>query len=216
MPDCNYCDESFADEDAYIKHLDTAHDEGELSRIDRRRVESRHGDDDGETPTGPLILGGLLVFSLAVLAYATFVVWGGGGSAQGFEQTPTNVGSVHEHGTINVTIDGQELDFSKREFQKAGEYEAFHFENGNGEVWHKHAEGVTIEWAMASIGIGLNETSVHYDGLTYHDSDPGTNVTIEVNNESVDPLTYELQGVKSDSGKGGDHIKIVVTTDNGG
>ena len=40
MPDCDYCEESFADEDAYLDHLADVH-EGELGAIDRRRVADR-------------------------------------------------------------------------------------------------------------------------------------------------------------------------------
>lgn len=51
MPECRYCDSSFASEEDIRHHLHEAHDEEELSRIDRKRVEqyvSEHGPGDGD------------------------------------------------------------------------------------------------------------------------------------------------------------------------
>jgi len=76
MPDCDYCKESFGDEDAYLAHLATEH-EGELGAIDRRRVESRDGDDGGLS-AGPVVLVGLLVLSGVLVVWVTFFMGGNG------------------------------------------------------------------------------------------------------------------------------------------
>lgn len=215
MPDCDYCEASFADEDSYLTHLHEAHDTDELSRIDQRRVEQAMGDDDDERATGPIILGGLLVFTAGILVYVTFFMGSGGPQVDpaNADRQPGAVDRAsHQHGTINVTIDGQQLDFSRDRFQNPGQYPAFHFENGNGRVWHVHAENVTLEYAMATLGIGVKRDKIRYDGTTYSESDGNTNVTVLVNNRSVDPTSYVLRGVPSDTGEGGDHIEIVVTT----
>ena len=39
MPECRYCDSSFETEDGVREHLYTVHDDDELSRIDRKRIE---------------------------------------------------------------------------------------------------------------------------------------------------------------------------------
>lgn len=221
MPDCNYCGESFEDEEAYLGHLDASHERGELSRIDRRRVENHVGDEEGGgLPTGPLIIGGLILFSAAVIGYTTLFM---GDTPNQFDitqvaQTPAdNVGAVHEHGTINVTIDGETLDFSQPRFQNPQQYRAFHFEGGNGDVWHKHASGVTLEYGMKTLGIEMNESAILYDGELYKESDPGTEIAVTVNGEEVDPSTYELQGVESTANaRQGDHVRIVVRTDASG
>lgn len=222
MPDCTYCGDSFDDEDAYLQHLHHDHDRAELSRIDQRRVEEAV-ETSGEAgiPTGPVLLTVLIVGTLAVTVYVAFFMGGSGGGAgtaaavpSDSERTPTGVGTVHEHGTIEVVIDGQELDFSQPEFQNPQQYSAFHFEGGNGDIWHKHAQGVTLEYAMATLGIGVNETAVSYDGEVYRDSDPNTEVIVEVNGEPVDPQTYTLQGAQSETNtQDADHIRIVVRTD---
>lgn len=217
MPECNYCGESFGDEEGYLDHLDEDHSRGELSRIDRRRVENHVGDDDEEgLPLAPIIIVGLVVFSAAVIGYVTLFV---GDTPNQYAitqvaQTPQdNVGAVHEHGTINVTIAGKTLDFGRPQFQNPGQYKAFHFEGGNGDVWHKHASGVTLEYGMKTLGIEMNQSAVAYGGTLYKESDPGTNITVTVNGEPVDPATYELQGAQSaDNAAQGDHVRILVQT----
>lgn len=79
MPDCDYCSVSFDDEDAYYEHLADEH-AGELGAIDQRRVEQHTGGgDDGDVPTGPLILFGVIGLALAVVVYVILFMGGSGG-----------------------------------------------------------------------------------------------------------------------------------------
>lgn len=209
MEECSYCGQSFDDEEGYLVHLADEH-EGELSAIDRRRVEGYEADrGSGGLPTGPLVLG--VVFGVAVLLviYVTLFMGTGAGAAD-----VGRAGTAHEHGTINVTIDGQTVDFSQERYQvtEAGN-SRFHFEGGTA-VWHKHATGVTLEYALGVHGIEVSEDSVTVDGTTYRASDPGTEVVVQVNGESVDPSEYVVRGASSASAaEQGDHIRVVVRTD---
>lgn len=208
MPDCSYCGESFGSEDAYLDHLESAH-QGELGPIDRRRV----GGEEGEDGLGvrSILLAAVVVIPVVVVAYVLFFT--GNAPASGLEDPetmPTDVGSVHEHGTINVTIDGTELDFSRQEFRNPREYPAFHFEDAT-EVWHVHARQVTLEYAMWTLGIGVTEDSVRYGGETY--TAENATVIVEVNGEAVDPTEYVLSGASAANAENGDHIRIVVRTE---
>jgi len=216
MPDCNYCEDSFVDEQSYLEHLRAEHG-GELGAIDRRRIEEELGaGDDSDRSTGLLVLGAVLAVALLAGGYVVFTGGSGGGNAvNGIEvaQTPGPVSeSAHEHGRINVTIDGERIDFGRPEYQRPRRFGAFHFEGGDGRVWHKHASGVTLEYAMATLGIEVSEDSVSIDGETYRDSDDGTNVSVTVNGEPVDPATYELRGRGAANAGDGDFVRIVVTT----
>ncbi|MFB6174280.1 MAG: hypothetical protein ABEI39_06520 [Halobacteriales archaeon] len=193
MPDCRYCDASFPDEEAYHEHLRAEH-EDELGPIDRRRI----ADDDAEESlsTGPIAIGLVLLVSVAVVGY---VIFSGGSDSTAVARTPTAVGSVHYHGTINVTIAGERLDFSRDRYQLQAE--AFHFERGDGERWHVHARSVTLEYAMASLGIDVAPDRIRFEGTTYSEAD-GATVVVEVDGESVDPASYVLRE--------GDHVRIVV------
>jgi len=207
MPDCDYCGESFADEDAYLSHLAADHEEGELGAIDRRRVAGHQGDSEGSgLPVGPILLAALLAFAGAIVVYVTFSLGGGGGQGSC---------STHCHGTINVTIDGTEIDFSQQRYQLQAD--RFHFEAGNGEIWHTHASGVTLGEAMSTLGIDVSENTVTFQGTTYRDGDEGTEVVVEAAGEPVDPESYVLQGVSNpDNVDQADHVRIVVRTNGSG
>jgi len=210
MPDCSYCSESFDDEDAYLEHLKASH-EGELGPVDQRRI----GDGEGESGFGTrtLLLGLLAVIPIVVVAYVLFFTGSTAGDASLAEPEtqPTGIRTVHEHGTINVTIDGTELDFSRDEFLRPREYQAFHFEDRS-EVWHVHARRVTLQYAMWTLGIGVTEDTVRYDGETYRDGVNAT-IVIEVNGDPVDPTEYVLSGTRAGNAEEGDHVRIVVRTD---
>lgn len=218
MPDCKYCDRSFDSEDRYDEHLLAEH-EDELGRIDRRRIQGVSDDDDSGVPTGPAVLIGVIGFALALVVYVVlFLGPGGGGGASTsvngiqVDQSPTNVGQGDFHGLINVTIGGQQLDFSQSKFQRQAQ--AFHFEGGNGQVWHGHADGVTLQYAMATLGINVTENTVSYQGETYRTGDPDTTVQVLVNGNPVDPSTYTLSGTPDPRrSQQGDFIKIVAVRD---
>jgi sulfur carrier protein ThiS len=196
MPECDYCGASFASEKEELKHLKSEHRD-ELGPIDKRRV-GDVGGDDGGLPTGPIALGVVLLASVAIVGYVVFIAGSGGGSAG--DVGPA--GSAHYHGTMNVTVTGDRVDFSQAQYQVQDQ--RFHFEGGDGTQWHAHATGVTFEYAMDALGFdaSLSPNSVTIDGTTYTDGD-GYDVVFEINGEPLDELDYVLQE--------GDHVEIVVT-----
>ncbi|WP_152039857.1 hypothetical protein [Salinigranum salinum] len=213
MRDCPHCSASFEadDEVASLEHLRDEHPD-EFGPVDRRRLDQLSGDGDNGVSSTALLLGGLTVVVVGIVLFVTFGL-GGSSPDEGVAaaRTPSNVGGAHYHGTMEMVVLGDRVDFSQQEYQLRAN--AFHFEAGDGRVWHGHAEGVTLEWAMASLGIGVTETSVTFEGTTYDDSDPAYTVSVTVNGEPVDPATYVLRG-SSDAGAAesqGDHVRIVVS-----
>lgn len=125
---------------------------------------------------------------------------GGEGSAEAAAApTPHDLRSVHYYGTIEMIVDGQRVDFSREGYQYRERF--FHFEGGEGQRWHGHAGDITFEIAMATLGIGVTESSVTYGGTTYTDGE-NARVSITVNGAVVTPRTYLLGE--------GDEIRIVV------
>ncbi|WP_137284389.1 MoaD/ThiS family protein [Halorussus salinisoli] len=203
MDECNHCGATFDDETAYVEHLRDEHAD-ELGRIERRRVDELESDDGGPDAAmygaalGVLALGGLLAYLILFSGGAPGS--NGPGGAAGADG-PSAVGSVHYHGTIDATVGGQQLNFSRQRFQLQAD--AFHFENGDGEQWHVHAEEVTLAYAMQTLGIDVTNETVTYDGTTYGD-DPNETVVVNVNGEPVTPSEYVLQK--------GDHVRIVANS----
>lgn len=205
MPDCDYCGDSFDDESSYLSHLDAEHAE-ELGRIEQRRVDSMRSDDGG-IDAAPIALGVVLVAAAAIVGYVVFIAGGSGGNGNvvnGYEvaQTPTGqpYQGTHLHGTVRMNVMGETVDFSQEQYQitsTGNDY--FHFE-GDGR-WHVHAPGVTLEYAMATLDIGVVDDSVTFQGTTYTDGENAT-VTVQVNGNDVDPESYVLQD--------GDEVAIVV------
>ena len=215
MPDCDYCGETFDDEGSYLRHLEATH-EDELGAIDRRRVADLEPDGDG-LPTGPIAIGVVVLLSVALVGYVVFA----GGSSSAAADEPTLDSSVHTHGTMTAEIDGQTLEFSEQRFLENDP--AFHFHAGYYEeygehIWHIHARGVTLQYALETLGIEVDDewTVLRYDGTEYDDADGETTVTIEVNGEAVAPSEYTLEGVGPEEAAAageGDDVRIVVTTE---
>ncbi|MBX0324299.1 hypothetical protein EGH21_14815 [Halomicroarcula sp. F13] len=107
----------------------------------------------------------------------------------------------HIHGDMTVTVDGEEVDFSRSKYQSNDRY--FHFEGGEGEYWHSHSSNVTLNYALDSLnGVNVTEDTITFNGTTYDSSDSGTTISIEVDGESVQPSEYYL--------KDGDDVQITI------
>jgi hypothetical protein len=198
MPECNYCDESFEDESAYLDHLEDRHLE-ELGPIDRRRIGADETGEDESRPTGPIVLSGILVLTVAIVGYVLFSPSGGGRDVTP-GQEPTDFGAVHYHGTMEMVVNGQQVDFGRQRYQMQSN--AFHFEGGVGTRWHVHARGVTLQYALGTLGFNATGSSVTYQGTTYRDGASNTTVRITVNGDSVAPREYGLRS--------GDSVRVVV------
>jgi len=218
MPECDYCEATFDGEEAYLRHLGADHEE-QLGRIEQRRVAELEGEGTGtgvgsSVPTGPAVLGFVFLVAALLVGYVIFFVGSGSGSGSGTGGgTPGPLGSAHEHGTIEMTVLGERVDFSRSRYQVVAD--RFHFESRNGRVWHTHASDVTLAWGMETLDIGLTEDSVTYRGTTYRDDDPDYDVTISVNGQAVDPEGYVLDGVPTgEPPSNGDTVRIAVSRAN--
>lgn len=193
---CEYCEETFYGERPYFKHLKNNHYE-ELGSIDKRRV------DEQTTPTttaltilkeniAVVVLGVLFIVAGLTMYYSIMGSTSSEPTVSEGIQTPGASGTVHEHAQMDVVVDGDSINFALPEYQFKSE--KVHFESGNGEKLHLHAEGVTIAYTLETLGFTVtdNGDTIEFDGTTYSAAD-GDTVTYEVDGESVDPYTYELQ-----------------------
>jgi hypothetical protein len=179
MADCDYCEESFDGEipDSHLRdeHLD------ELGPIDRRRL--GEAEEDGGLPNGPIALVAVIGLATALVVYVVFFT--GGGSAAGAGPLQSD----HYHGSLQVTVLGESVDFSEPRFQAPDgdqQQPRFHFEGGDGQQWHSHASSVTLEFAMEALGFDVTDDSFTYRGTTYEDG-AEYDATVSVNGNSVGP-----------------------------
>ncbi|WP_439027598.1 hypothetical protein [Haloarchaeobius sp. DT45] len=203
MHDCDHCGDSFDDEEVYLRHLRDEHPD-DLGRIERRRVDEL---DDGDgIPTSTLALGAVGVVFALIVGGLLVTLGSGGGSAGAANalvgdsvRQPASLGTVHQHGSMTVSIDGRSLDFSQNRYQLQDDY--FHYENGDGSQWHVHGQGVTLEYALESLGMGVTENGLAFGDDVYR-SGQGSTVVYEVNGQTVDPESYVL--------KNGDSVRVVA------
>ena len=191
MPECDYCGASHDTEGAHLDHLESEHYD-ELGPIDKRRVDDRN--EGSGFPMGPVAVGVVLLAAAGIVGYVVFVLGGTGAASVG------QAGTAHYHGTIEMTVLGNDVDFSRDRYQLRDD--RFHFEGGDGTRWHAHATGVTFQYAMNALGFDVElgpKTLVAGD--TYTDGE-GYEVVFEVNGNEVTDLNYVL--------KEGDHVRIVV------
>ncbi|PSQ41022.1 hypothetical protein BRD07_06165 [Halobacteriales archaeon QS_9_68_42] len=191
MPECDYCGATHDSEGAHLDHLESEHYD-ELGPIDKRRVDDRGSGFD--VPVGPIAIGVVLVAAAGILGYVVFVAGGNGSQEVGPYQ------SDHYHGTMEMTVLGNDVDFSQSQYQVRDN--RFHFEGGNGQRWHAHATSVTFGYAMNALGfdVSTDPNTLVYRGDTYTDGE-GYEVVLEVNGNSVG-TDYVL--------KQDDNIRVVV------
>jgi hypothetical protein len=106
MEECDYCGATFESESAYVEHLADEH-EGELGRIDRRRVAA--ADDGGG---GQLLSGRVLVAAGAVLVLAAAVYFGvlpGGNGGPDVEPDGIEAQSLPDSGDQALLADVEEF-----------------------------------------------------------------------------------------------------------
>ena len=214
METCDYCGETFTDADDYFDHLEAEHHD-ELGPIDQRRVADRS--DPAPRISSGHIAFGLVGVVLVVGAIYAVAITGFGGNAG-----PTLDPGTDVHGTLNVTIDGEPLDLSgEHRFIENDQIFHFHgneYERYGAHVWHIHGEGVTLQYALDTLGIAVTDDGsvLEFDGERYDNAEPETTVSIRVNGEAVAPGTYELEGVgpmnAAADGEGDDVVIVAERT----
>ncbi|MBX0324293.1 hypothetical protein EGH21_14785 [Halomicroarcula sp. F13] len=108
----------------------------------------------------------------------------------------------HPHGRLNMTVDGEPVDFTQEKYVMAEE--AFHFHGDeNAARWHGHSLNLTAAYALSTFpGMNVSEDAMTYNGTTYMENGSETSFTVTVDGEEVDPNTYVL--------KDGDSIEVTL------
>lgn len=199
---CDHCGAEFGSRREEIEHVLSEHgDDISSHRADELKRERNRLDEESNG-------GGLPVSRRAIAAGVMLLAVVGGGyalmntgavsftSSGGGTDTPTgNVGaqvgppgSAHDHAGFSVVVDGEPIRFSKPRYQLQAD--RVHFEGGDGSTIHKHATGVTVEYALETLGLDVNATCLTVHGDQY--CEPEGEVEVTVNGEPAED--------------GGDHV----------
>ncbi len=188
--ECGKCGESFSSEREKLRHLLQEHKE-ELSshrRDELKRELNRIGSERSDGLDFPARSATLVMLFLAVLGggYAAFttgaVSFSAGSDEGGGPVSVGPVGSTHDHASFSVVVEGERVDFSLSRYQLQSQ--EVHFENGDGSTIHKHATGVTVGYALQTLGMGVNETCLETVSDTY--CEPDGDLTVTVNGGEVE------------------------------
>ncbi len=119
--------------------------------------------------------------------------------------------AAHDHGTLDVVIDGETVDLDQPRFHDL--HPEFHVHPGDGNRWHHHPrtplamfrfEPMTLREALTAMGIEHTADAFAFDGVVHDTSHPATGVTVLVNGAEVDVDGHVIGDH--------DHITVEVTT----
>ncbi len=100
--------------------------------------------------------------------------------------------AVHVHGDFRMYLSDERIRFTDTTYQSSAEqtqHTTLHFHDGNDEVIHRHADGVTLTNFFNSLGMTLTDDCVTMDtGTKYCTNDTDTLLLI-VNGERVTNVT---------------------------
>ena len=104
------------------------------------------------------------------------------------------VNSAHDHADMIVYVNGERIDFSQEQFQVRSTY--VHFERGDGDVVHTHANNVNLGFNFQALGMRITSTSIStQDGQLYENGAVGE-LRVFVNGVRIEePPNYIIQAL---------------------
>ena len=88
---------------------------------------------------------------------AILFLYGCGAGKNNFGQ----LGSAHKHADIKVYVSGNQIDLGLPKYQLQSKM--VHFEDGDGDVVHVHATGITLGYMLETLGINIGNECLTLD-----------------------------------------------------
>lgn len=195
--ECRHCSEEFHGERSLLKHLNSEHYE-QLGPVDKRRVDEQlNQPNDFATllaeNIGMVAIAAVLGLGGAALYFSLGINGSGGVVLPDGVTPPDENADVHAHGTVSIVTDGSSVDLTQEKYQ--GRTHCFHFHPGQSDAgYHMHCGNITPAYASAALGLQLESDGevAKFNEETYRTAE-GDTVALQVNGESVDPYTYQVQ-----------------------
>jgi hypothetical protein len=104
---------------------------------------------------------------------------------------------VHVHADFVVSVAGQKIDLTAEKYQSgtsSTKHTSIHFHDGNDDVIHRHADGITLSEFLTSIGITLTDACITLDTGVEQCTDEKNVLILFVNGKPVgDIVSYITQ-----------------------
>lgn len=94
------------------------------------------------------------------------------------------LGDIHWHADIKVYLNGEQLNLSHERYMSTEEHTLSnfaHLHDGNGNIVHKHASGITLGFFFQTLGIGLNSSCLTLDNGTNYCTNEAETLKFYVN-----------------------------------
>jgi hypothetical protein len=110
-------------------------------------------------------------------------------------QAPTLPTDVHVHSDFLMVINGESADLTGSEYQSGIEqvlHKHSHLHDGNDDVLHRHAEGITLTEFLSSLGFTLTNTCLSTDTGEAFCSNQTSSLHLFVNETEISPITIYI------------------------
>ncbi len=118
------------------------------------------------------------------------------------------LGDIHWHADLKVYLDGQQYNLTQAKYMSAENNTLSnfaHLHDMNGDILHKHADGITLGFFFRTLGMNLSENCFTLDNGTSYCNEDGKNLKLYVNGgQNRDFGNYDFQ----------DNDKILLTYGN--
>ena len=197
MHKCDQCDREFNTEEGLNQHKADKHG---MSRHEKKEIK-RHKEEERKEEINKKVKSKKMKKWIIVAVIIIALVAGGYYAFTLIPSSPSSnvvvgpAGSTHIHQDIKVYMNGKAIDFSQPKYQLRSRL--VHFEGGDGNVMHTHATGMTLGYALETMGIQLTDC-LAIDGTKYCDEG---NKTVKVyvngatNSEFGDYLMKDLDKI---------------------
>ncbi|MFA4906878.1 MAG: hypothetical protein WC602_01260 [archaeon] len=145
MPEfkCNECGKEFGSAEALSQHGNSKHPKSESRPVITKGGAKR-----------AMIIAVIALVMVGLGLYFYF-------SMSYVPQNLGAVGSQHIHADFKLYINGNAVGLSQQKYQLRSKY--VHMENGDGDIVHVHATGVTLDYFLRTIGFGIDKNCLATD-----------------------------------------------------
>lgn len=198
MVECDYCEKEFDDKNDLHLHWEEEHEDElnshEEEKVKKAKREKEKQEQRKKAQYRQYSYYAISIIALVGLAGAAYVFMPQGAILSGSGDSDLGpAGSAHTHADFKVIVNGEQIDFAKREYMVVSN--KVHIEGMNGNVVHGHATGSNFKFFMNSLGFDYNATYLKTPDQEYYEN--GKQVQMFVNTggdwREIEPKAFRFE-----------------------